>query len=440
MKLLAAALLLTVVTAKASVVAIIDSGTDYRHEALRANIWRNPLEIKNGVDDDGNNLVDDILGWNFAEGNAQVIDYKYLDTFSNDPYKFFEIQARGFLGTQTQEDKDWVALKRQDPEFMKEMQKFGNFVHGTHVAGIAVKDNKDAKILSIKLIPTETAPFISQIKKTRGDNTQWTIPLLKILLEKLAQQQMEQLKSITTYVGDKKADVANGSFGTSYNQILGMLKQLMPNAEEAVLEDLVKHFFKSLIDNGFKMVAAAPNTLFVFAAGNDGDNNDLHPTSPANIKASNVITVAATMGRNKIASFSNYGKVVDVAAPGVIIESAIPGDEYLKVSGTSQAAPYVANVAAKVKDMNPALTAEEIRRIVLNTVDVKDYLLGKVASSGIVNLDRALYAAKLSVTYSLNYSIQQSKLNVLDVPTTKVRSMVSDKNIFVLPLPSTLKF
>jgi hypothetical protein len=90
--------------------------------------------------------------------------------------------------------------------------------------------------------------------------------------------------------------------------------------------------------------------------------------------------------------------------------------------------------------MNPALTAEEIKRIVLNTVDVKDYLLGKVASSGIVNLDRALYAAKLSVTYSLNYSIQQSKLNVLDVPTPKVRSMMSDKNIYVLPLPSTLNF
>jgi cell wall-associated protease len=440
MKLLAAALLLSVVTAKASVVAIIDSGTDYRHEALRANIWRNPLEIKNGVDDDGNNLVDDIYGWNFAEGNAQVIDYKYLDTFSSDPYKFFEIQARGFLGTQTQEDKDWVAIKRQDPEFMKEMQKFGNFVHGTHVAGIAAKDNKDAKILSVKLIPTEASPFIAQVSKTRGDNTKWTIPLLKILLEKLAQQQMEQLKTITTYVGDKKSDVANGSFGTSYNQIFGMIKQLMPNAEDAVLEDLVKHFFKNLIDNGFKMVAAAPNTLFVFAAGNDGDNNDLHPTSPANIKASNVITVAATMGRNKLASFSNYGKVVDVAAPGVIIESSIPGDEYLKVSGTSQAAPYVANVAAKVKDMNPALTAEEIKRIVLSTVDVKDYLLGKVASSGIVNLDRALYAAKLSVTYSLNYSIQQSKLNVLDVPTPKVRSMMSDKNIYVLPLPSTLNF
>jgi len=440
MKLLAAALLLSVVTAKASVVAIIDSGTDYRHEALRANIWRNPLEIKNGVDDDGNNLVDDIYGWNFAEGNAQVIDYKYLDTFSNDPYKFFEIQARGFLGTQTQEDKDWIAVKRQDQEFMKELQKFGNFVHGTHVAGIAAKDNKDAKILSIKLIPTETSPFIAQVSKTRGDNTQWTIPLLKVLLEKLAQQQMEQLKTITTYVGDKKADVANGSFGTSYNQIFAMIKQLMPNADEAVLEDLVKHFFKSLIDNGLKMVNAAPNTLFVFAAGNDGDNNDLHPTSPANIKASNVITVAATMGRNKLASFSNYGKVVDVAAPGVIIESSIPGDEYLKVSGTSQAAPYVANVAAKVKDMNPALTAEEIKRIVLNTVDVKDYLLGKVSSSGIVNLDRALYAAKLSVTYSLNYSIQQSKLNVLDVPTPKVRSLMSDKNIYVLPLPSTLNF
>ncbi len=438
-KTLIASLLLATTVAKASVVAVIDSGTDYRHEALRAQIWKNPFEVKNGEDDDFNGLVDDIYGWNFAESNNQVIDYKYLDTFSHNPYKFFEIQARGFLGTQTQEDKDWIEALRQDQERMAELQKFGNFVHGTHVAGIAAKGNPDAKILSVKLIPTETSPFIA---KAKARNNEWTTALLKIMLEQLAKQQMEQLKTISLYVNSQKADIANGSFGTSYSQMLAMLQQLAPDADPATLETLVGHFMKSLIDNGLKMMAAAPNTLFVFAAGNDGTDNDLYPTSPANVKASNVITVAATMGRGKIASFSNYGKLmVDVAAPGVIIESAIPGDEYLKVSGTSQAAPYVANLAAKVKDANKDLTAEEIKRIIMNTVDTKDFLKGKVISNGIVNTDRAVYAAKLSVTYSLNYSINQAKVSVQDVQETLVgRKMMNDKNVFVLPLPSTIKF
>ena len=55
-----------------------------------------------------------------------------------------------------------------------------------------------------------------------------------------------------------------------------------------------------------------------------------------------------------------------------------------------------------------------------------------------VNLDRALYAAKLSVTYSLNYSVEQSKIAVADVPTPKMS--YDDKDAFVLPLQSLLSF
>jgi subtilisin family serine protease len=55
------------------VVAIIDTGVDISHEDLAANIWTNPREIAgNGVDDDGNGLVDDVHGWNFRDKNAEV--------------------------------------------------------------------------------------------------------------------------------------------------------------------------------------------------------------------------------------------------------------------------------------------------------------------------------------------------------------------------------
>ena len=49
------------------------------------------------------------------------------------------------------------------------------------------------------------------------------------------------------------------------------------------------HFMKSLVAENEKAIASAPNTLFVFAAGNDGTNNDSYPTSPTNINADNVI-------------------------------------------------------------------------------------------------------------------------------------------------------
>ena len=57
------------------VVADIDSGVDYNHEDLAANIWTNPGEIpNNGIDDDGNGYVDDVRGWNFVSNNNSPYD------------------------------------------------------------------------------------------------------------------------------------------------------------------------------------------------------------------------------------------------------------------------------------------------------------------------------------------------------------------------------
>jgi subtilisin family serine protease len=56
------------------VVGIIDSGIDYNHEDLAANIWTNANETINGVDDDGNGYVDDIRGWDFVSNDNDPMD------------------------------------------------------------------------------------------------------------------------------------------------------------------------------------------------------------------------------------------------------------------------------------------------------------------------------------------------------------------------------
>lgn len=66
---------------KRIILAVIDTGIDYLHPDLAANIWRNPGEIPgNNRDDDGNGFIDDIYGWSFAEGNADPIDRHYHGT------------------------------------------------------------------------------------------------------------------------------------------------------------------------------------------------------------------------------------------------------------------------------------------------------------------------------------------------------------------------
>jgi subtilisin family serine protease len=58
-----------------TVVAVIDSGVNYAHEDLAANMWRNPGEIAgNSVDDDGNGFVDDVYGWEFFQNDNDPAD------------------------------------------------------------------------------------------------------------------------------------------------------------------------------------------------------------------------------------------------------------------------------------------------------------------------------------------------------------------------------
>ena len=57
------------------VVAVIDSGIDYTHEDLSANVWTNPGEVPgNGLDDDGNGYIDDVHGIDAVNGDADPMD------------------------------------------------------------------------------------------------------------------------------------------------------------------------------------------------------------------------------------------------------------------------------------------------------------------------------------------------------------------------------
>ena len=145
----------------ASTIAIIDSGTDMQHMDIEPKAWINPNEIAdNDRDEDRNGYQDDIFGWNFAEGNSEVIDYSYLGTLTEDIRKFFSIQAKVLVGEHTEEELEWAREMVKDEDFIKRISIYGNFMHGTHVAGIALENADEAKAMAVKLIPTEVKlPF-----------------------------------------------------------------------------------------------------------------------------------------------------------------------------------------------------------------------------------------------------------------------------------------
>lgn len=64
-----------VATGGGPVVAVIDTGADYNHPDLAANLWTNTLEVAgNGMDDDANGYVDDVRGWDFANNDNDPTD------------------------------------------------------------------------------------------------------------------------------------------------------------------------------------------------------------------------------------------------------------------------------------------------------------------------------------------------------------------------------
>ena len=79
--------------------------------------------------------------------------------------------------------------------------------------------------------------------------------------------------------------------------------------------------------------------------------------------------MGASTQSDTLASFSNYGSWVNVAAPGDHILSTVPGGLYATWSGTSMAAPLVAGVAALVRAAYPTLNPAQVVQRIESTTD-----------------------------------------------------------------------
>ena len=201
----------------------------------------------------------------------------------------------------------------------------GDADHGTHVSGIIAADRTNnigingiadnVQIMMIRAVPD-------------GDEYDKDIALA------------------IRYAVDNGAKVVNMSFGKSFSP------------QKKWVDDAVKY-------------ADDHDVLLVHAAGNESHDIDTVDNFPnpnflyIKSEPKNFITVGA-YGDPKfndgkfIAYFSNYGKSVDVFAPGVKIYSSVPGS-YGYHDGTSMASPVVAGIAALIRSYYPQLSAEQVK-------------------------------------------------------------------------------
>ncbi|GAA2831468.1 type VII secretion-associated serine protease mycosin [Nonomuraea rubra] len=142
--------------------------------------------------------------------------------------------------------------------------------------------------------------------------------------------------------------------------------------------------------------AISKGVVLVAAAGNDGDRQVEGDFAPYSYPAAfpGVVSVGATDRRLRRASFSNWNSSVLVAAPGVDIMGAGPGDEYWVGRGTSQATALVSGVAALVKARHPDLSPPLVARaLAAGATDRPPGGYDTATGFGVVNAARALTEA-----------------------------------------------
>jgi len=198
--------------------------------------------------------------------------------------------------------------------------------------------------------------------------------------------------------------------------------------------------------------ARSRGTVIIVAAGNE--NQNASNASPAN--CSGVVTVAATTRAGGRASYSNYGTVVDVAAPGggtgggvlstLNTGSNAPGaDSYASYQGTSMATPHVAGVAALMLAKNGALTPDEIESRLKSSARAFPATCSG-CGSGIVDAAAAVAAATGGGTTPTGPTISETEsnntiatANAISTAATTVNGAIassSDTDYFVVQLPA----
>jgi len=310
----------------------------------------------------------------------ELKDKKFKEFYEElvDGIKYYDTQVKYQLNVDFDPRKDSVG-----DDYLNSNERFyGNnditgpdADHGTHVAGIigAIRSNSlgikgvsdQVKIMGIRIVPD-------------GD------------------ERDKDVANSIRYAVDNGAKILNMSFGKAYSW------------DKKVVDDAIRY-------------AVSKGVLLVHAAGNDSKNIDKTDNFPSKFytdssgvkmgTAEAWIEVGATSwinDENLVATFSNFGaKTVDVFAPGVKINSTMPGSTYKDNDGTSMAAPVVSGLAALIWAYYPKFTAVEIKDIIMNSVtkvqqkvkiieddDNKRVYLNEISiSGGVVNAYNALQLA-----------------------------------------------
>ncbi len=335
------------------VVAIWDSGIDT--EIFKTQLYTNNNEVPDGIDNDNNGFVDDIHGIAYdLKANKETHLLYPLEPEQKARLSEMTDMMKGLTDLQSNIDSDEASkLKKylssiQSDEvkpFIEEVSLFGNYAHGTHVAGIVAKGNPKAMLMAsritfeYRMIPD--VPTIEQAKK-----------------EAIA------VRETIDYFKANNVRIVNMSFGGNPQGIEAALELNGAGGSPEERKKLAREIFDIGKEAFYEAIRDANEILFVAAAGNSDNDAEFYEFIPSSFDLPNILTVGAVDQAGEETGFTSFGENVDVHANGFEVDSYIPGGEKMKMSGTSMASPNVVNLAAKLMAINPDLSVSETIQLI----------------------------------------------------------------------------
>jgi Subtilase family len=344
-----------------AVIAIWDSGVDYDIYNELGVMWTNKSEIPgNGKDDDNNGYIDDIHGiaYNLKNEKTPRLLYPIGDVKEDRPRLQRLVKGLEDINAcvESEEASELKkALSSLKPEqvqpFIEDISKYGNYAHGTHVAGITAHGNPYIKLLATRLTFGHTM-----------------IPELPTIEN--AHREAKMYKEVVQYYKENNVRAVNMSWGGSVAGIESALEDNNAGGTPDERKELAREIFEIGKKALLEAIKSAPEILFVTSAGNSDNDVNFEEFIPSSFDLQNIISIGAVDQAGDETDFTSFGKV-DVYANGFEVESYVPGGDHMKMSGTSMSSPNVTNLAAKIFVANPELTALQVRDLIITNSDEK---------------------------------------------------------------------
>jgi subtilisin family serine protease len=292
------------------VVAVVDTGLDYNHEDIIGNVWQNDGETgfdgsghdkrTNGIDDDGNGLVDDWRGWDFVTIDGNPADNNPMDDFGHGTHVSGTIAATGN--------------------------------NGLGIIGIA----PHAKIMALKALDSYGSGSIEDLSNAIIYAADQGASVINNSWGGFGDTPQTLIDAIA-YAHDTKGAVVVAAAGNSNADVGTQAKGFYPACIRNVIAvSAISHLdAKASFSNfGAKIDVAAPG-------GGDTDSTGLIMQPDRSILSLLSASASSTM--------TSSGQL-------------IVGTKYLRQAGTSMASPHVAGVAALIRATHPEYSPEQVRQ------------------------------------------------------------------------------